>query len=340
MKRFLSLFFLILLIGVSIVGYLVLKSTTQFAENKKALYIKSGSTYADVQTQLSAEGFVGNTTTFDVLAGFFGLKNQVKPGKYVFEKGSSVLTILRTLKNGRQTPVKLVINKLRLPSEFAQKIADNFECDLEEVSQLITNSDTLKKWGVDSNTFMTLIIPNTYEFYWNTSANRILKKLIAEQQKFWTAERVQKANGLNLTPIQAYTLASIVEEETNMAEDKGKIASVYLNRIETGMRLGADPTVKFALKNFALTRIYQKHTQFESPFNTYKVFGLPPGPICTPSVKTLEAVLNAPTTNYLYFVAKPDFNGYSNFATTYKEHLQYAKAYQDALSIEQAKAAK
>jgi len=136
-------------------------------------------------------------------------------------------------------------------------------------------------------------------------------------------------------------MASIVEEETNKEADKGKIASVYMNRMATGMKLQADPTVKFALKNFALTRILHGHLAYPSPYNTYQNTGLPPGPICTPSVKTIDAVLNAPKTNYTYFVAKPDFNGYSNFATTYEEHLVYAKAYQQALdSLVAAKAKK
>ncbi|WP_462219274.1 endolytic transglycosylase MltG, partial [Ferruginibacter sp.] len=146
---------------------------------------------------------------------------------------------------------------------------------------------------------------------------------------------------LNMTPKQVYTMASIVEEETNKEEDKGKIASVYINRIETGMKLEADPTVKFAMKDFGLKRILHKHLEYPSPYNTYRQTGLPPGPICTPSSKTIDAVLNAPQTNYIFFVAKPDFNGYSNFATTYSEHLVFAKAYQNALdSLIKAKAAK
>jgi UPF0755 protein len=196
---------------------------------------------------------------------------------------------------------------------------------------LLNNRDSLKIYGLDTNTVMTAIIPNTYSILWNTSAKNIFKKLYDEQEKFWNDERRRKATGLNLSPAQAYTLASIIEEETNMQEDKGKIASVYLNRLETGMKLGADPTVKFAMKDFGLKRIYFKHLQFQSPYNTYQHPGLPPGPICTPSSKTIDAVLNAPTTAYLYFVAKPDLNGYSNFAATYEEHMRFAKQYQQAL---------
>jgi UPF0755 protein len=146
---------------------------------------------------------------------------------------------------------------------------------------------------------------------------------------------------MNLTPVQVYSMASIVEEETNKEEDKGLIASVYMNRMNSGMKLQADPTVKFAMKDFGLKRILLKHLTYDSPFNTYQNAGLPPGPICTPSVKTIDAVLNAPQTTYIYFVAKPDFNGYSNFASTYAEHMVFAKAYQNALdSLIKVKASK
>ena len=145
-------------------------------------------------------------------------------------------------------------------------------------------------------------------------------------------ERKKKAAVLNLSVKQVYTLASIVEEESNNEEDKGKIASVYLNRMETGMRLSADPTVIFALKDFSIKRVYKKYTEYASPFNTYLNTGLPPGPICTPSIKTIDAVLNAPATSYLYFVAQPNLTGYSNFAATYQEHLVFAKQYQQWLT--------
>jgi UPF0755 protein len=178
---------------------------------------------------------------------------------------------------------------------------------------------------------MSLIIPNTYSLYWNTTPSKILDKLAGEKEKFWTPERLAKARAQHLTPLQVYTMASIVEEETNKDDDKGKIASVYINRLANGMKLQADPTVKFALKDFGLKRILFKHLSYDSPFNTYQNGGLPPGPICTPSVTTIDAVLNAPQTNYIYFVAKPDFSGYSNFASTYSEHMIFAKAYQQAL---------
>ena len=178
---------------------------------------------------------------------------------------------------------------------------------------------------------MSTVIPSSYNILWNASFTEIFKRLHDEQQQFWTTERKQKAAGLGLTEEQVYTLASIVEEETNKEEDKGKVTSVYLNRIAVGMPLGADPTIKFAMKNFELRRMYEKYLSVQSPYNTYRNKGLPPGPICTATAKTIDAVLNAPATNYLYFVAKPELNGYSNFSATYEEHLLNKKAYTDAL---------
>jgi UPF0755 protein len=166
---------------------------------------------------------------------------------------------------------------------------------------------------------------------WNASAKKIIDKLYSEKEKFWNAERLNKAKALNFSAEQVYTMASIVEEETNKEHDKGLIASTYINRMNTGMKLQADPTVKFAMKNFGLRRILLKHLSFDSPFNTYINAGLPPGPICTPSTKTIDAVLNAPQTNYIYFVARPDWSGLSNFCQSYTEHMVNAKNYQHFL---------
>jgi UPF0755 protein len=331
MKRIVRIILLLLLLGAVFTGWRLFGSNTNFSENKKNFYIKTGSNFNDVMEGLSNDHILKSPGIFKLVATQFDYDKKVKAGKYVIEKGESIFSILKKLRAGRQTPVNLVINKLRTKEDLAKKISANFECDSSSFMDLLNNRDSLKIYGLDTNTVMTAIIPNTYSILWNTSAKNIFKKLYDEQEKFWNDERRRKATGLNLSPAQAYTLASIIEEETNMQEDKGKIASVYLNRLETGMKLGADPTVKFAMKDFGLKRIYFKHLQFQSPYNTYQHPGLPPGPICTPSSKTIDAVLNAPTTAYLYFVAKPDLNGYSNFAATYEEHMRFAKQYQQAL---------
>ena len=304
---------------------------TVSAPDGKYFYIKTGSVYADVKQLLVDEKIIGNIYFFNLLAEKLKYPKLVKAGRYQIKNGSSVFNLIRMLRSGKQSPVNLVINKLRTKEDFAQKIAANFECDSVSVMQVLNDTETFRNYHVNSNTVMTTVIPNTYTLYWNTSAKKILDKLHTEKEKFWNTERLAKAKALNLSPEQVYSMASIVEEETNMAEDKGKIASVYLNRMAAGMMLQADPTVKFAMKNFTLTRILHGHLSYPSPFNTYQNLGLPPGPICTPSIKTIDAVLDAPQTSYIYFVAKPDFNGYSNFATTYAEHLVFAKAYQQAL---------
>jgi UPF0755 protein len=182
---------------------------------------------------------------------------------------------------------------------------------------------------------MTAVFPNTYTYLWTTNTSGIFKKLIAEHRKVWNEERKRKAEQLGLSPTNAYILASIIEEETTNNNEKGLIASVYLNRLSKNMSLGADPTVKFALRNFALKRIYEKHLAVESPYNTYRKKGLPPGPICTPSVATLDQVLNSPKTDYLFFVAKKDFTEGHVFTSKYQEHLKYAREYQQALNTQE-----
>ena len=333
----------ILLIVLLIGGYATWQifGPTVSAPESKYFYIKTGSSYSDVRQSLIDKKIIHNTTFFDIISKQLKYPAKVKAGRYLVKKSSSILSLLRMLRSGAQAPVNLVINKLRLQEDLAQKIAANFECDSANVMEVLTNTETLKQFNVNNNTLMTIVIPNTYTMLWNSPAKKIIDKLYSEQEKFWNTERLAKANAMKFTPAQVYSMASIVEEETNKEEDKGKIASVYMNRIAAGMRLQADPTVKFALKNFALTRILLVHLAYQSPFNTYQNTGLPPGPICTPSVKTIDAVLNAPQTNYIYFVAKPDFNGYSNFAATYAEHMVFAKAYQQALdSLIKAKAKK
>jgi len=297
----------------------------------KYLYIRTGSNYPDVKDSLQANKMITNTFWFDQVAKYSGYPEKVRAGKFKVNDGMSLYHLVKMLRQGKQAPVNLVITKLRTKDDLAKKIGNDFEIDSSTVMNFLNNQDSLKQFEVDTNSVMTDVIPNTYTYTWNTSMKNIFKKLYAEKKKFWNDERKQKAERLNLTPEQVYTLASIVEEETNKDEDKGKIASVYINRLKKGMKLAADPTVKYALRDFGLKRIYHKHLQFSSPYNTYLNTGLPPGPICTPSIKTIDAVLNSPATDYLFFVARSDFSGYSDFASNYRQHETYAKAYQKAL---------
>lgn len=332
MKKVVFIVLLVLLLGVGIGAWMVVGPGTGFKEKKETLYIRTNAaTKMAILDSLAANGIVKNQDVFKLLADRMDYWTNIKPGKYEIKKGSSVLSIIRMLRNGQQTPVNLVITKLRTKEDLARLAGTKFEFDSAAMMRYI-QSDLVNKGKADTNTALAFVLPDTYTFYWNTTPEKVFKKLSDETDKFWTSERKQKAEAKGLTLVQAYTLASIVEEETNAQAEKGNIASVYLNRIKLGMPLQADPTVKFAVKDFGLRRIYQKHTQTESPFNTYRNRGLPPGPICTPSRKTIDAVLNAPTTSYIYFVASPQFNGTHEFSSTYAEHLQKAKAYQQALN--------
>ncbi|MFM6926740.1 MAG: endolytic transglycosylase MltG [Ferruginibacter sp.] len=328
-----KLIYSILLIVLLVGGYAAWQvfGPTVSAPESKYFYIKTGSSYSDIRQSLIDEKIIHNTTFFDLLSKQLNYPKLVKAGRYQVKNGTSIFNLLRMLRSGNQAPVNLIINKLRLKEDLAQKIAANFECDSASVMNILDDAETLKKYNVDNNTLMTIVIPNTYSLLWNSSAKKIIDKLYNEKEKFWNAERMAKAKALNLTPEQVYSMASIVEEETNKEEDKGRIASVYMNRMNKGMKLQADPTVKFAMKNFGLKRILLKHLTYDSPFNTYQHTGLPPGPICTPSTKTIDAVLNAPRTDYIYFVARPDWSGLSNFTGSDEEHMINAKKYQHFL---------
>jgi UPF0755 protein len=229
----------------------------------------------------------------------------------------------------KKETVKIVINKLRTKNDLAKKLATVMQDSEANYNLYLQNNDSLKVFGKDSNTIMSGIIPNTYEVFKGTEAKKVLKKILDYENLYWNAERKAKAQKFGYTPHQIYTLASIVEEETIKEEDKGKIASVYFNRLKKNMKLEADPTLKFAINDFSLTRILLKHKDMaaKSPYSTYAFTGLPPGPICTPSTKTIDAVLNSPETDYIFFVAQPNFSGLSNFTADYKVHLQNAAVY-------------
>lgn len=339
MKKYIWRIFLILILVASLALYLFTRSATAFDEKSKYFFISSDSaqmTY--VLKNLQSEGILKNTAIFEWLAGRTDYASKVKAGRYKIQKGMSQPEILRLLINGTQDPVKLVINKFRTREDFARFAGRQLECDSMEIIRYLLSPDSLKKYGLDTNTAMTMIIPNTYTLFWNTSASKLFKRLDSEKETFWNTERLKKAGQLGLTTEEVYTLASIVEEETNKNDEKPIIASVYLNRLQKGMTLSADPTVKFALRDFALKRIRFKHIDAASlsPYNTYKYKGLPPGPICTPSIKTIDAVLNAEKTDYIFFCAKSDFSGYHAFASNEKEHMENAKAFsraQDSLKI-------
>jgi UPF0755 protein len=329
-KLFLTVLILILL-AAAVSAYLVFGPATSFEGEKQDLYIHTGASYEQLMEDIRQGRLIGHPAVFDWFARRAGYPAKIRAGKYEVRSGMSLFHLLKMLRNGRQVPVNLVITKLRTKQDLAGLVGRKLECDSLSFLNWISNNDTLQRYGLDSNTVMTAILPNTYTYFWNSGPTRIFRKIEAASKAFWTPKRLQEAEAHHLNPATAYILASIVEEETTQAADKPRIASVYLNRLAAGMKLAADPTVKFALRNFELKRIYSKYLAVESPYNTYRNSGLPPGPICTPSRETIDAVLQAPETKYLYFVAKPDFSGYSNFAETFPEHLQNARLYQQAL---------
>ncbi len=308
--------------------------------NGEFFYIKTGSDYSDVKHELIEKKYINTGSWFDLTSKILKYKT-AKAGRYKITKGMSVFSLVRMLKNGRQTSVNFVITKLRTKETLATRAGNMFECDSLEMISFLNNADSLKNYGLDTNTVMAAIMPYTYTLNWNSTAKKIFLQLYTAYKTFWTSERKQKAYSIHLSPLEVSILASILEEETNAKTDKPNIASVYLNRIKLGMPLQADPTVKFALRDFALKRIYSKHTQIVSPYNTYVNKGLPPGPICTPSIESIDAVLDSPKTDYLYFVANSDFSGTHIFTSNYEDHMKYARIYQQALnkqdSIKQAK---
>ncbi len=333
-KKIVAFFAIIVLISIFAAAWIVFAPATKFDASARYVFVRtSPSSEEQIMYQLDTGNIIRSTSVFNFLVNRTNAWQHVKTGRFEIKKGESLFSFLRTLKNNHQSAVRLTIKKIRIAEDLARIIGKNFSTDSLSTLLFLSNNDSLARLNIDKNTLMTIIIPDTYFLNWNTSVRNILERLKAEQENFWQKNnRVQKATELNLTPKQVYILASIVEEETNKNDEKGNVASVYLNRLNKGMPLAADPTIKYALKNFALTRIYYGYLKLPSPYNTYINKGLPPGPICTPQPVTIDAVLNEPRTDYLFFVAKSDFSGYHQFTNNFAEHEKYAKLYQQALN--------
>jgi UPF0755 protein len=336
-KKLILIILVILLAGAAFIGWRFFMSNTAFSEKSKYLYIRTGhATYDEAFQTIKDSQLVKNPGSFDFLAHRMDLPEKIRAGRYEVKKNMSLSDIVRMLRNGQQSPVNLIITKLRTKEDLAAMIGRKFECDSASVMDYIKNPDTLNTYGFDTNTIIATVYPNTYTYFWNTTPSAIFKKLYAEYKKVWTPERIQQATALGLTPVKAYTLASIIEEETQNNSEKDTMASVYLNRYNAGMPLQADPTVKFALRDFSLKRIYEKHLAVESPYNTYRNKGLPPGPVCTPSLVTLDKVLQSPKTKYLYFVVSPDLTRHI-FTENYEDHLVYARQFHKSMDERAAK---
>ncbi len=334
-----KLFIFALIILVSYEAYIIFIKSTSFTESQVSFhYDKNKMTINDLGDSLVAHHIIPEKFSFTLLAPLFDIENKTKTGSFLVKHTSNLFSVLRMLRNNQQPIVKFILNKVRTKSELAKLVSTTFTTDSLQAIEFLNSNDSLAQFNIDTTQLFTLFIPNTYEFYWNTSMSKLLKKMKDAQSQFWNQKnRIYKATQIGLTPEQVYTLASIVEEETNNDSDKILIASVYQNRLKKSMPLQACPTIKYAMQDFTITRIYEKYLTNPSPYNTYKNTGLPPGPICTPSPNTIDLVLNAPKTVYLYFVAKADFSGYHHFSSNYEEHNRYANEYQKKLDEYQAK---
>ena len=253
-------------------------------------------------------------------------------GRYYIPAGTSPIILWKTLANKQQQPFKFTFNNLRTLEDFAERAGNAFSFTKDDMLNYLTSADTYKEYGVTKETMPALLIPDTYEFYWTATPEQVLKKIHAAYNAFWDENHLKKAEKIGLTPIEVSTLASIVEEETAQSSEKGKVARLYLNRLEKGIMLQSDPTVKFAVGDFQLRRVMHKHLEVNSPYNTYRNIGLPPGPIRLPEKTTLNAVLNAPQHDYIFMCAKEDFSGYHNFTASSTGHMANARRYQAALN--------
>lgn len=253
-------------------------------------------------------------------------------GSYLVEPGASALVTANDIAKRHQTPVRVTINSMRTLDDLSRRLGSRLEATPAQFRAAIDSVVSLDSATVKSEHLPAAFIPDTYEFYWTDSPRKVMEKLLEARDAFWTPERLEKARKLGLTPVEVATVASIVEEESAKRDELPVIARLYMNRLNRGMKLQADPTVKYAIGDFSLRRITGKHLSVESPYNTYRNTGLPPGPIRIPNKTTIDAVLNAPSNNYIYMCAKEDFSGYHNFASDYATHERNAQRYRAALN--------
>jgi UPF0755 protein len=301
-------------------------------KEKHYLYIPTGANFEMVLHRLDSMQVLSNRSAFLFCAKALKYNGLIKPGRYLIKKSMSNYGLVKMLRNGNQSPVLLTFNNIRTLPQLASVLSKQVEPDSGSLLKAFNDTAFVHKYGFNQYTFIANFIPNTYQLYWNISVDNLVTRLNKEYKKFWDDERMEQARLMGLTPEQIITLASIVDEESMRESEYPIIAGVYYNRLKKGMLLQADPTVKFALQDFGLRRILTKHLETNSPYNTYKFKGLPPGPIRIPSVKVINAVLNYTKHNYIYFCAREDFSGYHNFAVNESEHLVNAKKYQQALN--------
>lgn len=322
---------IILALGITGLNYYLKYFGGSVTGKQEYLYIKTGANFADVYRTIREQGIVKDTTAFQWAAANMDY-TRIKPGKYKLKKGMSNRAFVNMLKAGNQEAVKLSFRNLRLKEDFAGYIGRNLEADSVSVLRLLDSAKYVDEKGFTTDNVFSMFIPNTYELYWNTSATEFFDRMESEYKKFWTPARLEKAKAINLQPVEVSTLASIVDAEALHDQEMPTIAGLYMNRLNKGMKLEADPTVIFAQKDFTIKRVLSKYLVINSPYNTYMYAGLPPGPIMMPSIKAIDAVLNYQKHNFIYMCAKEDFSGYHNFATNEADHIANARRFQQALT--------
>lgn len=330
MKRNYRYIILSILVGLIVVAYWMLFA--DFSLKKDAyIYVDADDTADSVYVKLDRVAAPGHFLSFKALSAVMGYRKHIRHGRYTLT-GVGTLQLFRNMRNGKQGSVAFVVPIVRTSNDLAGKLGQSFETDSATFARAFHDPAFCAKYGVDTATIIALFIPNTYELYWSTTPEQLMTRMKKEYDNYWTPKRKALAKKNGLTPLQVMTLASIVEQETNDNKEKPMVAGMYLNRYKKGMRLQADPTVKYATGKFYLHRIAGDILFTDSPYNTYKYAGLPPGPICIPSIASIKSVLNYAHHNYFYMCAKEDFSGSHNFAETYEEHQVNAKKYAAALN--------
>lgn len=325
--------FAVMLSSFAFYGYQILFTPNILVDQQDRMFaIPKGTTFNELRNRLYDERIINDAVSFSLLAKLKEYDTHIKPGMYLLKADMSNTEAINLLRAGLQTPVKLTFSNARKIGELAPKLTSTIQLDSTDLAPLLQSDSVAKAYGFTKETFIAMFLPNTYEVYWTITAKELLDRMHSEYQRFWNEERKAQAANLGLSQTEVATVASIVDAETNQMSEAPTIAGVYLNRLERGMKLDADPTLVFAIGDFSIRRILNKDKEFDSPYNTYKYRGLPPGPIRMPSIAAVEAVLNSEEHRYLYFCAKEDFSGYHVFAKTLSEHNVNARKFQRALN--------
>ncbi len=332
-----SLILFALIVIVAIGAYYSFKVYNTYLKSnvtgkQQFMYVKTGFVFEDLISDLRHNDALIDIGTFWEAADKMGLKGKLKPGRYRLQAGMNNRSLINMLKAGNQEALTLKFQNLRTKAAFAGLLGRNLENDSVKFMRYLDSAEFVKQYNFDTTSIFSMFIPNSYQFYWNVSPEDFFKRMHNEYQKFWNQNRLDKAKAINLNPLQVSILASIVDAEALYNKEMPIIAGLYLNRLNKGMLLQADPTVIFANGDFTVKRVTNALLKTESPYNTYKYRGLPPGPINMPSIAAIDAVLNRDNNNYLYMCAKEDFSGYHNFAVTEAEHNVNAQKYRAALN--------